>query len=256
MIHLEEIGSVTVVRMAHGKVNALDVELLAELRSVFGRLAGGESTAIVLTGTGAAFSAGVDLRRVIDGGSRYIGEFLPALSDTVEAIFNIGKPVVAAVNGYAIAGGCILMCCCDHRVATNRSVVGVTELQVGVPFPPSALEILSVAVGDIEARQAIFSGAVYESEESWARGFVDEVVKEDDLLPRALTAALRLSAIPADVYALTKQQLRYEINVRLRERRRVEDDHVAELWNRRAADGGLRAFMEKIAARSNTPVTP
>lgn len=248
MIQREEIDGVTVVRLAHGKVNALDLELLTAITETFAELkAQGLRRPIVLTGAGGAFSAGVDLWRMIDGGEEYVRAFLPALSDAFSAIFDYDAPVVAAVNGHAIAGGAILAACCDHRVMGERGRIGVTELLVGVPFPVAALEILIWACGDRNARQAVVNGATYAPAEALERGFVDEL--SEDPLATALETARRLAEIPSDSFALTKQQLRQEANNRIAARAKTEDPQVGDLWTARVTDGYIRAYMEKVTAR-------
>ena len=109
-------------------------------------LRGGDAKAVVLTGQGKIFSAGVDLLRCSDGGADYVRQFLPALHQLYDAVFFHPKPVVAAINGHAMAGGCVLACCADRRImARDGGRIGVTELLVGVPFPALAFEIMRCA---------------------------------------------------------------------------------------------------------------
>src|SRR5216683_6145023 len=131
--------------------------------------------AVVLTGTGAIFSAGVDLVRLLEGGAPYIREFLPALSTMLATVFAHPKPVVAAINGHAIAGGCVLACAADRRLmAREGGRIGVTELLVGVPFPPAAMEIMRCATAPQYFEEAIFSGATYAPPDAVTRGLVHE----------------------------------------------------------------------------------
>src|SRR5918997_4821642 len=101
MLTVDEDGDVAVVRIEHGRVNALDLELLEALTAA---VTGSDRT-LVLTGSGSAFSAGVDLRRILDGGARYTEDFLTALSRMFPAGFDHPPPTVAAINDHAIAGG-------------------------------------------------------------------------------------------------------------------------------------------------------
>ena len=105
-----------------------------------------QARAVVITGSGSVFSAGVDLQRIVAGGPSYVREFLPALSDSFMAIFDHPGPVVAAVNGHAIAGGCVIAAACDVRLMAHGKI-GLAELSVSVPFPPVAMEIMRYAVG-------------------------------------------------------------------------------------------------------------
>src|SRR5262249_12232253 len=146
MIERSQHEGVLTLRLAHGKASALDVELLDAL---LGELngAGEDVRAVILTGTGSIFSAGGDLFRVTRGGADYVRRCLPLLSRFLRTLFTFPRPVVAAVNGHAIAGGCVIVLACDTRLmAEGTGTIGVPELVVGVPFPTSALEVVRFAV--------------------------------------------------------------------------------------------------------------
>ncbi|MGZ5434199.1 MAG: enoyl-CoA hydratase/isomerase family protein, partial [Thermoanaerobaculia bacterium] len=115
--------------------------------------------AVILTGTGSIFSAGVDLFRVVDGGSDYVARFFPALARFVLDLFAFPKPFVVAANGHAIAGGCIFTLCADYRLmAAGTARIGVPELLVGVPFPASVLEVIRYAVPPQHLQMLVYSG--------------------------------------------------------------------------------------------------
>src|ERR1700723_3578885 len=114
---------------------------------------------VVITGAGRAFSAGVDLRALADGGTDYAGRFLAALSEALLAIYDHPAPVVAAINGHAIAGGCVLAMCADVRLMSGGTI-GLTELAVGVPFPVAALEICRYSMGISAPRPALTAKTV------------------------------------------------------------------------------------------------
>src|SRR5207253_4831329 len=101
--------------MAHGKANAMSTEFCRALTARLAEANSSPARAVIITGQGRMFSAGVDLLRLSEGGAPYVREFLPALNAMFEAVFTCPKPVVAAVNGHAIAGGCVLACAADHR---------------------------------------------------------------------------------------------------------------------------------------------
>ena len=143
MIDVKNDAGIDVLTLMHGKANALDIEFCEALTARFVELRKSDAEAVVLTGQGRIFSAGVDLIRLSEGGADYVRKFLPALHKLYDAVFNHPKPVVAAINGHAIAGGCVLACCADRRVmARDGGRIGVTELLVGVPFPALAFEIM------------------------------------------------------------------------------------------------------------------
>jgi enoyl-CoA hydratase len=206
VIELTEQGGVAVVRLAHGKANAMSLEFCEALTARFADLS---SRAVVLTGTGHIFSAGVDLLRLSEGGAPYVHRFLPELCAMFAAVFSHAAPVVAAINGHAIAGGCVLACAADRRLmAREGGRIGVTELLVGVPFPPVAMEIMRDATAPQLFADAILSGATFTPVEALARGWVHEVVEPPALLERAVEAANALAALPPKAFALSKRQIR------------------------------------------------
>jgi Enoyl-CoA hydratase/isomerase len=149
---------VAVLAMRHGKANALDTELCQALCGALDEAAAG-AAAVVLTGAGPVFSAGVDLKRVTAGREGYVAAFLPELRRAFTRLATFELPVVAAVNGHAIAGGFILFAAADWAVmAEGPGRAGVTELLVGVPFPAVALELLRLRAGDAQARPLALSG--------------------------------------------------------------------------------------------------
>src|SRR2546430_567265 len=145
MIELTYHGDVTVLRMTHGKANALDLELCNALTARLEEYRQSAAKALVITGSGRMFSAGVDLLRVATEGAPYVRVFLPAVNRAFETLFSLLKPVVAAVNGHAIAGGCIIACAADHRLmARDGGRIGIPALLGGVPCPVVPLEIMRV----------------------------------------------------------------------------------------------------------------
>lgn len=251
VIEREDAGDVAVLRPAHGPVNAMDVELVEEITEVFRRLADDPARAVVLTGSGRSFSAGVDLRRYLADGASYVTAYLPRLSEAFRAVFDLPKPVVAAVNGHAVAGGCVLACCADLRLmADGPGGIGVPELRVGVPFPRSALEILRYAVGAPAAARLVLGAAILRPAEAAAIGLVAEVVEPARLLEQAVAAAADLAEnIPADTFAVTKRQLHRETDERIDAYAADEDPAVEALWTTRATDGWTARYLESVTRR-------
>ena len=213
MIELTRRGGIAILRMNHGKANALDIELCDGLAAQFEACRDTATKAIVLTGQGAMFSAGVDLVRLSDGGAPYVRRFLPALHRLYHTVFFFPKPVVAAINGHAIAGGCVLQACADKRIAAaGAGRIGVTELLVGVPFPPLAFEVMRFASLPRYLADGMFSGATFPPEVALSRGLIDELVDGPAaLFDRAIGAAETLAALSPAAFAQTKQQLRQPV---------------------------------------------
>ncbi|MGY1728548.1 enoyl-CoA hydratase/isomerase family protein [Geodermatophilus sp. SYSU D01062] len=201
MLSTEDRDGVAVLRIEHGRVGALDVELLDALTEAVTAT----DRALVVTGTGSSFSAGVDLRRILDGGRPYTERLLTALSRTFRAVFDHPRPTVAAVNGHAIAGGCVLALACDLRLMSGGRI-GLAELAVGVPFPTAALEIVRHALGP-RAGQVLLGAQATDRERALDLGMVDELAEPGDLLPRAVALAGELAARSPESYRLAKVAL-------------------------------------------------
>jgi enoyl-CoA hydratase len=217
--------------MEKGKVNALDLELLLELRECVSNLRRDSIRGLVLTGTGSSFSAGVDLYRVLQGGPEYITRFLPALESAFRELFQFPHPVVAAVNGHAIAGGCVIVSACDYRImAEGNGRIGMTELLVGVPFPALPLEIIRSCVASQHFQSIIYTGRTYTPTEAVTVGLIDEIVASDSLLNRAVETAERLAGIPSQSFELAKSQLRREALDRADRYAVNHDASVAAIW--------------------------
>ena len=245
MIKIEPRDGATVVRMEHGKVNAFDPELM---RGLIDALAGPEcaaAPAVVLTGTGAVFSAGVDLRRLTEGGPDYVEGFLPVLGEAFFEAFTFPKPLVAAVNGHAIAGGCVLACACDYRImADGAGRIGTPELSVGVPFPVMALEILRLTVPAHRLQALIYRGLTCTPAEAAANGLIDETAAPEAVVDRAVEVAARLGSLPPASFALTKRVIREPTRNRVLELRSV-DEAVAEAWTSPRVLDAVRAYVDR-----------
>ena len=143
----------------------------------FDELRAGDAKAVVLTGQGKMFSAGVDLHPAERRRRRLHPQLSAGAARLYDAVFFHPKPVVAAINGHAIAGGAVLACCADRRImAREGGRIGVTELLVGVPFPALAFEIVRFAVPPRYLPEFTCSGATYATDAALERGWVDEIV--------------------------------------------------------------------------------
>ena len=250
MIELEVRNQVTIMRLAHGKVSAIDLELLECVVDRLDQIEESSARAVVLVGTGSSFSAGVDLFRVLDGGRDYLNRFLPALSRALVRLFTFPRPVVAAINGHAIAGGCILASACDYRLmALGKGKIGVPELLVGVPFPMIALEILRDLVPDRHFQEVVYTGKTYPVELARERGLVDELVDSTKLLDRALALAEQFALIPTESFRITKQQLRHHVMHRWELEAEAVDGQVAAAWASDEVQAAIRSYVEKTLGK-------
>lgn len=248
MIEVTREDGVAVLRMDDGAMNAFALEDLRQLTATLHGLAE-DHEPVVITGNGRAFSAGVDLPRLLAEDAEYGYAYIDALDRAFRALFAFPRPTVAAVDGHAIAGGFVLACCCDRRLAADGDAqLGLTELSVGVPFPPSAMEVVR-HVTPAGARRLILEAELHDVAAIRDLGAIDEIVPAPELLARARELAARLGAVPASTYALTKQQLQYPVLERIEAEQNRTGDAVSEAWNSREIRERIERFVEDRIGR-------
>lgn len=193
------------IAMAGRGKNALGTEmmqfLLARIEEAAGR-------PILLTGSGDSFSAGLDLKEVASLDATGMERYLRLLDRLMSTLFTYPGPSVALVNGHAIAGGCILTLCCDHRVAlaSPTTKIGLNELALGLRFPPRILAIVLRRVPPPHVERVVLGGGLFDPRGALEAGLVDEVV-DDARAAAERELATRASYDPA-TYAATKVALR------------------------------------------------
>jgi enoyl-CoA hydratase len=250
MIERSDHDGITTLRLAHGKASALDLELVEGLARGVAEAVASETRAVVLTGSGSIFSAGVDLFRLVEGGAEYTDKFLPALSRMLLDLFTMPKPLVVAVNGHAIAGGCIIAACGDYRLmASGSGRIGVPELLVGVPFPPAVIEVLRFALPPQSLQMLLYTGRTLIVDEAKAHGLIDEIVAAETLLQRAEEVARQFASLPTAAFQLAKRQLRDKAATRAKRYESKFDDEVKELWASPATHDGIRAYLAKTVKK-------
>ncbi len=186
----------------------MDLQLLEEGRRVADELVADPPAAVVLTGREGFFSAGLDLKiaPTLDADGQR------AMVDGINRIFagwyGFPRPVVAAVNGHAIAGGLILALCADYRVGSSEGKYGVTEVKAGVGYPAVAMAVVRAELHAPAARRLVLGADLVDAKAALEAGAFDEVAEPDQVLHRATEVARALSLLPSEAYARTKEQLR------------------------------------------------
>jgi enoyl-CoA hydratase len=234
------VDGVSVVRLNNPPVNAANIEFLDDAVETMRGLDG----PIVITGAGKCFSAGVDLPAIIAGGADYTDRFLSSLTTAFSAVFDHPAPVVAAVNGHAIAGGCVLAMCADVRLM-SKGTIGLSEVAVGVPFPVAALEICRYAMGSAVTRAALQADSI-SAQAALARGWIDEVVADHELIGRATAIAREMGSHSPAAYAHTKEQLHGPTRAAI-EAGAAIDAHVRASWTSEETRARMDAFMDALA---------
>jgi enoyl-CoA hydratase len=249
MIEVSQRGDVAILTMVHGKANALSTAFCDALTAAVQEASA--ARAIVITGKDRIFSAGVDLPFLLEGGPAYARSFLPSLHRLYETIFFHPKPIVAAINGHAIAGGCVLACATDTRVmADNGTRTGITELLVGVPFPALAFEIMRYVTAPTFFPKIMFSGATFAPADALVRGLIDETVPADTLMDRAIAAADTLAALSPPAFSLTKQQMRQPVAERTAANEAAYGKAVTDAWAAQATHDYIRAYVARTLKKA------
>jgi enoyl-CoA hydratase len=208
--------------------NAMDVTLLGELVAVLREVAADPPAAVVLSGRPGFFSAGADLKAVPSYGPAEQRAMVEGINDMALGVYALPCPVVGAITGHAIAGGMVLALCTDLRIASSAGKYGLTEVKVGVPYPQAAIGVVEAELAPPARRLFAFGNALHDAQTCLRLGVFDEVVEPHTVLPRAQELARELAAMPAEVYARTKRDLRGATIERLRAA--AADDPLLARW--------------------------
>jgi len=232
--------------------NALNTELLNELRTALTELESNASVRVViLTGEGKAFCSGLDLEELQGMHQKSFEESLAdsrRYADVLKHIYLYPKPVIAALNGPAVAGGCGLASVCDLVVAARSARLGYTEAKIG--FVAAIVSYFLVRnVGDKTARDLLFTARHIEAEESYRLGLVNDIVEDSKLLPRVRELSQQLSANSAHSIRASKALLARTLSPDLDEALNYACELNAR--SRSSADciEGVAAFLEKRPPR-------
>jgi enoyl-CoA hydratase len=205
LLAIERHDDVAVVTLERPeKRNALSIDLRIELADAFERLSSDDSVGcVMLTGAGTAFCAGMDVQQ-FGGSLENRRRLVESSTGAFRAVGRCPKPVVAAVNGPALAGGFALALLCDIRIAAKSATFGYPELPIGIPPSYAAVR---ATIAPAAARELCLTGRVIGAEEALRLGVVTEVWPDDELGDRALERARRIAEMPRAAQAETKRRI-------------------------------------------------
>ncbi len=215
------------------------------MRDVQARLAAGAGAPVLLTGSGDAFSAGLNLVEIAAFDEAGMRAYLELLEETIRALFLYPGPVVAFVNGHAIAGGCIFTLCADHRVcAPNPGVkIGLNEVALGLRFPRSVLQLVRRRVASQGLDEVVLGAQLHAPQGALRLGMIDELGD----LELARTRLATLARHPAEIYAATKAELREGVLVDDPAQLRAFLDQALPVWTAPALKQRLLGFLKPSA---------
>ena len=231
-VELTRSGELAIVRLRRGKVNALNVPTVRELSDCFGELEADDSVrGVVLTGAGKFFSFGFDIPEFLGFTKEAFVDYLTRFTDLYTQLFVFPKPVVAAMNGHAIAGGCMIATACDLRVmASGKGKISLNEITFGASVFAGCVAMLTHRVGGRNAERILYSGEMYDAEAAAHLGLVDEVAAPEDLPARAETAARRLAGQDRVAFASIKRRVRGPVAEAMRRREADSVREFADIW--------------------------
>jgi enoyl-CoA hydratase len=241
------IATVTIQRP--DKLNALNARVIADLGRAFADLAGGEPVrAAILTGAGKAFVAGADISEMAAMSTAEAKRFSDAGHALCALIEGLAFPVIAAVNGFALGGGCELALACDFIYAAEGAKLGQPEVNLGVVPGFGGTQRLLRRVGAARARELVYTGDMITAEQALAMGLVNAVVPAAELLLRARDTALKIASRgPLAVAAAKRIMLRGE-NLDLPAACELEAQAFSALFGTEDQRTGMKAFVEKTKA--------
>lgn len=212
LIQIEWQGPIAICRLNRPPANAISLAFAERMDVVFADLlASGDPGAVVLTGAGSFFSGGLDLKTVPGYGPEKQRALVDTVNGMIAKLYGCPVPVVAAVNGHAIAGGLILALTSDYRVGTRAPcLLGLTEARVGIPFPAGPMAVLKAELPPQVVRTLTLEARNMGSDAALEKGILDELQAPERVLPRALEMARDLAGIPRQAYRVIKNQLRGE----------------------------------------------
>src|SRR5271165_7211785 len=181
-VQLSVQAGIAEVTLSRGKVNALNEQAVQELRECFEKLAEQpEVTAVILTGQGTRFfSFGFDIPEFLGYSKEAFANYLERFTGLYTYLFTFPKPLVAALNGHTIAGGCMLALACDYRVmVSGKAKISLNEITFGSSLFAGSLRMLKFVVGERNAQAVAYSGTMYTAEEAQELGLVDQVSSDD-----------------------------------------------------------------------------
>lgn len=244
-VKLELDGEIAVATLSRPeKLNALDTKTRMELAEV---IEGIEEVArvLIITGSGKAFAAGADINELLQRDAVKAFEATKLGTDLFSRIEELEIPVIAAINGYALGGGCELAMACDIRIASEKAKFGQPEINLAIIPGAGGTQRLPRLVGLGMAKKLVLTGEIIDAQTALRIGLVEEVVEHERLMERAKEVAAKIIEKSPLAVKVAKKALNASINMPLREGLRYEASLFSMLFSSEDAKEGMRAFLEK-----------
>ena len=244
-VRLEVDGGVGTIRLDRPKMNAIDEQVQAELRVAAGEATEREDVrAVVVYGGERVFAAGADIKQMAEMSYTDMVDYSGTLQGALTVVARIPKPVVAAITGYALGGGCELALCADVRFAADDAVLGQPEIQLGIIPGAGGTQRLTRLVGPSVAKDLIFTGRFVKAEEALRIGMVDKVVPDGAVYDEAVAWARQFATGPAYALRAAKEAIDRGLEVDLVTGLEMERQQFAALFATEDRTTGMASFLE------------
>jgi enoyl-CoA hydratase len=232
------------------KLNALNSAVYQELYDVFEAIENDDSVRVaIITGSGEkAFAAGSDVAEMQNMGPLEAQKFMATIRKASDFIYNLTKPTIAAVHGYALGGGCELSMCCDIRIASEKARFGQPEINLGLIPGASGTQRLPRLIGAAKAKEMIFIGDMIDAATALNLGLVNKVVPPEHLMEEAMVCAAKLASKSGPVLAMAKMAINTGLDSDLTTGLNMETKCNAVCFATYDRKEGMDAFLEKRKA--------
>ncbi|MEV0621317.1 enoyl-CoA hydratase-related protein [Nonomuraea sp. NPDC050404] len=249
-VSVEVADQIATIRLDRPKMNALNGQVQQELAEAAGIVnADPQAQAVILYGGERVFAAGADIKEMADMSYADMAAHSRTLQSCFTAVAKIGKPVIAAITGYALGGGCELALCADFRVAGESAKLGQPEILLGIIPGAGGTQRLPRLIGPARAKDLIFTGRHVASAEALAIGLVDRVVPDEQVYTAALEWAATFVGGPTVALRAAKQAVDQGLETDLDTGLEIERLQFSGLFATDDAKIGMRAFAEKSKAK-------
>jgi enoyl-CoA hydratase/carnithine racemase len=244
-VRLEVVDGVGTLRLDRPKMNALDVQMQEEIRAAAQEATERDDVkAVVIYGGERVFAAGADIKEMAAMSHTDMIKRSGGLQSAFAAVARIPKPVVAAVTGYALGGGCELALCADVRFAAEDAVLGQPEILLGIIPGAGGTQRLTRLVGPSKAKDLIFTGRFVPAEEALAIGLVDRLVPADAVYDEALAWARQFAGAATYALRAAKESIDRGLEVDLDTGLEIERQQFASLFATEDRTIGMQSFIE------------
>jgi len=253
-MRIERAGEIAIVRIEGGKANAMSRAMLDALDGLLVEVERSDARAVVLTGYDRYFSAGLALPELVDLDRAQMRAFIDRFGEVMLRIFALPLPTVAAVNGHAIAGGCVLALQCDVRfVAEGEVRIGLNEAQLGIGLPAAVLEPLRLQIPAASWIPMALEGRLFLPGEAIDLGLVEDMIAPGELLPFSVERARALARVPRAAYGQIKSGLRRPAIEAMRAGEAARESWL-DTWFDPEAQTRLRATVERLRGGAERPL--